>query len=58
MERGDQTRWCVGITIDLERKQIYWTQKGPTKGNKGRLFRAGLEIPKGETAANRSDIHS
>jgi sugar lactone lactonase YvrE len=56
VERGDQTRWCVGITIDLERKQIYWTQKGPTKGNKGRLFRAGLEIPKGETAANRSDI--
>ena len=56
VERGDQTRWCVGITIDPERKQIYWTQKGPTKGDQGRLFRAGLQIPKGETAANRSDI--
>jgi hypothetical protein len=56
VERGDQTRWCVGITIDPERKQIYWTQKGPTKGDQGRLSRAGLEIPKGETAANRSDI--
>jgi hypothetical protein len=52
----DQTRWCVGITIDPLRKQIYWTQKGPTKGDQGRLFRAGIEIPRGETAANRSDI--
>jgi hypothetical protein len=55
-DRRDQTRWCVGITIDPERKQIYWTQKGADNGEQGRLFRAGLEIPKGETAANRSDI--
>jgi hypothetical protein len=55
-ERRDETRWCVGITIDPQRKQIYWTQKGPTKGNYGRLFRAGLELARGETAANRSDI--
>jgi hypothetical protein len=55
-DRRDQTRWCVGITLDPKRGQIYWTQKGPTKGNQGRLFRAGIEIPKGETAANRSDI--
>jgi hypothetical protein len=55
-DRRDQTRWCVGVTIDPVRQQIYWTQKGPTKGNRGRLFRAGIEIPKGETAANRSDI--
>jgi sugar lactone lactonase YvrE len=55
-DRRDQTRWCVGITIDPERQQVYWTQKGPTKGDQGRLLRAGLEIPKGETAAKRSDI--
>jgi hypothetical protein len=55
-ERRDETRWCVGITIDPQRKQIYWSQKGPTKGNYGRLFRAGLELARGETAANRSDI--
>jgi hypothetical protein len=55
-DRRDQTRWCVGITLDPERGQIYWTQKGPTKGDQGRIFRAGIEIPKGETAANRSDI--
>ena len=55
-DRRDQRRWCVGITIDPERKQIYWTQKGPTKGNQGRLFRARLDMPRGETASNRSDI--
>jgi len=55
-DRRDQTRWCVGVTIDPVHQQIYWTQKGPTKGNRGRLLRAGLEIPRGETAANRSDI--
>jgi hypothetical protein len=55
-DRRDQTRWCVGITIDPERKQIYWTQKGPDNGNRGRIFRAGIEIPTGETAAHRSDI--
>src|SRR5260221_12459092 len=27
-DRRDQTRWCVGITIDPKRSQIYWTQKG------------------------------
>jgi hypothetical protein len=55
-DRRDLTRWCVGITIDPKRQQIYWTQKGPDKGNQGRIFRAGLEIPKGQTAAKRSDI--
>ena len=55
-DRHDQTKWCVGITLDPERKQIYWTQKGPDNGDRGRIFRAGIEIPKGETAANRSDI--
>jgi hypothetical protein len=55
-DRHDLTRWCVGITIDPEREQIYWTQKGPDKGNKGRIFRAGIKIPKGETATNRTDV--
>jgi len=52
----DQTKWCVGITVDPERGKIYWTQKGPTKANRGRIFRANMEISKGETPANRSDI--
>jgi len=55
-DRRDQTRWCVGITVDPVREQIYWTQKGPDNAGKGRIFRAGLSIPRGETAASRSDI--
>src|SRR5882724_7385931 len=52
----DATKWCVGITVDPERGKIYWTQKGATKGGSGRIFRANIEIPKGETPANRRDI--
>ena len=55
-DRRDQTRWCVGITIDPVRKHIYWTQKGPDNAERGQLFRAGIEIPKGESAASRSDV--
>ena len=56
IDRRDQTRWCVGITIDPARGQIYWTQKGPDNAERGRIFRAGIEIPQGEKAAHRSDI--
>jgi hypothetical protein len=52
----DQTRWCVGITIDPKLGKIYWTQKGPTKGGLGRLCRANIDIPSGESPVNRSDI--
>jgi hypothetical protein len=55
-DRLDATRWCVGITLDPKGGQIYWTQKGPDDAGLGRIFRANIEIPKGETAANRSDI--
>jgi hypothetical protein len=50
------TKWCVGIAVDVEGKQIYWTQKGPDNGERGRIFRAGVDIPAGESAATRSDI--
>jgi len=52
----DQTKWCVGITVDPDHEQIYWTQKGPDDAGKGRIFRANIDIPKGETAATRTDI--
>jgi hypothetical protein len=55
-DRSDQTRWCVGITIDPKLGKIYWTQKGPTKGGLGSLCRANIDIPKGESPTNRSDI--
>ena len=52
----DQTRWCVGLTIDPKFGHIYWTQKGPDNAGLGRIFRANVEIPAGQTAATRSDI--
>ena len=52
----DQTKWCVGITVDPDRGQIYWGQKGPDDAGKGRIFRAKINIPRGENAANRTDI--
>jgi hypothetical protein len=52
----DLTKWCVGITVDPDRGQIYWTQKGPDDAGKGRLFRANIDIPKAENAANRTDV--
>ncbi len=55
-DRRDATKWCVGIALDLERGQIYWTQKGPDNAGKGRIFRAGIDIPRGESATTRSDI--
>ncbi|MDH2385506.1 3-hydroxyacyl-CoA dehydrogenase [Bradyrhizobium sp. CER78] len=55
-DRRDQTRWCVGLAIDPKRNRIYWTQKGPDNAGRGRIFCANLEIPKGETPVNRTDI--
>jgi hypothetical protein len=55
-DRRDETNWCVGIALDLERSQVYWTQKGPDNAGKGRIFRAGIDIPRGESASRRSDI--
>ena len=52
----DATKWCVGIALDIEGGKLYWTQKGPDNAGKGRIFRANVEIPKGETPANRTDI--
>ncbi len=52
----DQTKWCVGIALDVEGGKLYWTQKGNDNAGQGRIFRAALEIPKGQTPANRQDI--
>jgi hypothetical protein len=52
----DATRWCVGLSIDPKLGHIYWSQKGPDNAGLGRLFRANVEIPTGQTAATRSDI--
>lgn len=48
--------WCVGIAVDEEAGQVFWTQKGPSKGNGGRIFKMGIELREGETAESRSDV--
>ena len=52
----DATKWCVGIALDTDRGHVYWTQKGPDNAGQGRIFRAGIEIPKGQDPKNRKDI--
>ena len=52
----DIKKWCVGIALDVEAGKLYWTQKGPDNAGEGRIFRANLEIPKGQSPANRKDI--
>jgi len=54
----DAKKWCVGIALDVERGKVYWTQKGPEKAGQGRIFRANLAIPDGQTPANRQDIEA
>jgi hypothetical protein len=52
----DATKWCVGIAVDTDHGHIYWTQKGGDNAGQGRIFRAGIEIPKGQDPKNRKDI--
>lgn len=44
---------CVGVAVDERNGLLYWTQKGPSDGGDGRIFRAPLDIPTGETPENR-----
>jgi sugar lactone lactonase YvrE len=52
----DQTKWCVGIAVDHQRGQFYWTQKGPDDAGRGRILHANIEIPKGQGPTDRKDI--
>jgi hypothetical protein len=52
----DMTKWCVGIALDIDGAKLYWTQKGPDNAGRGRIFRANLEIPKGQSPADRNDV--
>jgi DNA-binding beta-propeller fold protein YncE len=52
----DASKWCVGVAVDVDGGKVYWTQKGPDNAGKGRICRAGIEVPRGQTASNRADI--
>ena len=55
-DRRDQTNWCVGVAVDHAGGHLYWTQKGPGDAGLGRILRAGIDLPAGESAMSRSDI--
>jgi hypothetical protein len=53
---ADPNKWCVGVAIDAEAGKLYWTQKGGDNAGEGRILRANLDIPSGQTPTNRTDI--
>jgi DNA-binding beta-propeller fold protein YncE len=55
-DRRDQTRWCVGVAVDPSGGHLYWTQKGPSDAGLGKILRAGIDVPAGDTPADRGDI--
>jgi hypothetical protein len=52
----DPRKWCVGVAVD--RGKLYWTQKGGDNAGEGRIRRANIELPPGQTPANRRDIET
>jgi sugar lactone lactonase YvrE len=55
-DRHDPSNWCVGITVDPIRRQVYWTQKGADDSGHGRIFRAGIDMPRGQSPTKRLDV--
>jgi DNA-binding beta-propeller fold protein YncE len=55
-DRRDQTNWCVGVAVDHVGGHLYWTQKGPSDAGLGRILRAGIDLPAGESVSSRSDV--
>src|SRR5579863_8332363 len=53
---SDQRKWCVGIAVDEEGGKFYWTQKSGRDAGFGRICRANITVPQGQSAENRSDI--
>jgi DNA-binding beta-propeller fold protein YncE len=53
---ADPVKWCVGVAIDVDAGKLYWTQKGDDNAGEGRILCANLDMPKGQTPTNRTDI--
>ena len=52
----DQRKWCVGIAVDSDGGKFYWTHKGGHHAGLGRICRANIQVPQGQSAENRRDI--
>jgi sugar lactone lactonase YvrE len=55
-DRHNPSNWCVGITVDPIRGQMYWTQKGEDDSGHGRIFRASIDLPRGQAPLDRLDV--
>lgn len=56
MTPGDIMDQCIGVTIAPFLNKFFWTQKGPAKGNRGRIYSANIDFPDDSKAATRTDI--
>jgi hypothetical protein len=54
-DRHNPSNWCVGIAVDPIRGQMYWTQKGEDDSGRGRIFRASIDMPRGQAPMDRLD---
>ncbi|KAK8133426.1 hypothetical protein PG984_005438 [Apiospora sp. TS-2023a] len=52
-DREDTSRHCVGIAVDESKGCFYWSQKGPSKGNGGRILKSPIEVAAGTTPEDR-----
>lgn len=55
-DNPDTMQWCVGIAVVPKLGKFYWTQKGYSKSNKGRIFCANIAMPPSQSATTRDDI--
>jgi hypothetical protein len=46
----------VGIAVDVNRRLLYWTQKGAPNAGEGRTFRAPLDLPAGTSPQHRDHL--
>ena len=53
----DVLSWCVGIAVAPSLGKLFWTQKGPSKGGKGRIFSAKIPSP-GEACVEAKSVQT
>jgi hypothetical protein len=54
---SDPTKWCVGIAVDPDGGKFYWTQKGGHDTGLGRIFRANIQLPQGQSARTAGTLN-
>lgn len=53
----EENRHCVGIALDIDNNRIFWTMKGPPKGNTGRILCAPFNFLDEAPVIHPADIH-